>query len=156
MFDGYCGPNTHAAIVHLTSSHVFQGGKEHFLSNTKNKELLISLLRDALELNKCATEQVVGDADLSIVTTTLATVTSTRKPTVLVGDDTDLLILLWHHSITRTNNVFFRPQPKAGTKHPPHCWNIAELQGILGEDVCSNIIFMHAVLGCTQLLMCMV
>ena len=107
MFDGYCGPNTHAAIVHLTSSHVFQGEEEHFLSNTKNKELLISLLRDALELNKCATEQVVGDADLSIVTTTLATVTSTRKPTVLVGDDTDLLILLWHHSLTRTNNVFF-------------------------------------------------
>jgi len=159
VFDGYCGPNTkdathrrrvqaHAATVHLTSTHVFRGKREHFLSNTKNKELFISLLRDALETNNCVTEQAVGDADLSIVTATIATANNTHKPTVLVGDDTDLLILLCYNSTANTSNVFFRPQPKAGMKHPPRCWNIAELQGIMGEEVCSNILFMHAVLGC--------
>ena len=132
----------------MTSTHVFRGKREHFLSNTKNKELFISLLRDALEVNKCATEQDVGDADLSIVTTTIATANNTHTPTVLVRDDTDLLILLCHHSTASTNNVYFRPQPKAGTKHPPRCWNIAELQGIIVEDVCSNILFMYAVLEC--------
>jgi len=159
VFDGYCGPTTkdathrrragvHTANVHFTASHVFRGRKEEFLSNERNKDSFISLLRDALDRNDCITEQAVGDADLQIVLTTIATANSTQKPTVLVGDDTDLLILLCYHTTADTTNVFFRPQPKHGTKHPPRCWDITQLKGILGEAVCRNILFVHAVLGC--------
>lgn len=91
------GPNTkdaahrrggvQGATVHSTSSHVFRGKREDFLSNKKNKERFISLLRDALEQTKCNTEQAVGDADLSIVITTISVANSTDKPTNFVGDD---------------------------------------------------------------------
>ena len=32
--------------------------------------------------------------------------------TVLVGDDTDLLVLLRHHADTSARDLFFSPQPK--------------------------------------------
>ena len=34
----------------------------------------------------------------------------------LVGEDTDLLILLCHHASLESHNIFFRPEPKEGSK----------------------------------------
>ena len=66
--------------------------KETFLSNHQNKQQFLNFLSNflhPLEIH-CAEE----DADLLIVQTALSK--SLESPTVVVGDDTDLLVLLCH------------------------------------------------------------
>ncbi len=45
--------------------------------------------------------------------------------TVLVGDDTDLLILLCYHApLDSSHEIYFKPEAKAGINKLPQCWNI--------------------------------
>ena len=67
--------------------------------------------------------------------------------TVLVGDDTDLLILLCYHACLDSHHIFFRPEPKKTIKHH-RVWNIKAIKEQLGTDVSNRILFLHAVLGC--------
>ena len=60
--------------VNVSGSMVFNGKKEDFLSNKKNKRRFIMLLRDHLERQRCHTDQARSDADLLIVHC------SSRKP----------------------------------------------------------------------------
>ena len=77
--------------VHFSPNMLFKGKKDHFLSNLKNKRRLINLIRN--ELKGCnVTYSSKGDADVDIVKTTLKA--SEFIDTTLVGEDTDLLILL--------------------------------------------------------------
>ena len=70
--------------------------KDNFLSNPKNKQRFLSMLSKALQDVGCITHHTNGDANLLIVKTA---VESTRtSTTVLVGDDTDLLVLLCYHA----------------------------------------------------------
>lgn len=162
VFDGYLdGPTTKdiahqrraggciGATVELSSSMVFRGKKEHFLSNNENKQKFIALLSHHLQHNGCHTKQSKSDADLLIVQTTVEEAArSTTTPTLLVGDDTDLLILLCYHAPLTAKNIYFRPQPRHGSHKAPRCWNIAVLKEILGPEVCRSILFVHAILGC--------
>ena len=66
---------------------------------------------------------------------------------VLVGDDTDLLILLCHHASIESHDLFICPEPKKTTKQP-HIWNIKVTKQSLGPDICQHIFFLYAVLGC--------
>jgi len=136
------------AAVQVSDSMVFNGKREDFLSNKENKHRFIGLLRDHLERQGCLTEQATADADLLIVQTAVTASECTPSPTVLVGDDTDLLVLLCFHSKSTTANLYFRPEPKHGAKHLPKCWSIALLRTALGPEVYNNVLFMHAVLGC--------
>lgn len=89
----------------------------------------------------------MGDADVLIVQTTIETALNSN--TVLVGDDTDLLVLLCHHApIDTFHEIYFRPEAKAGTHKLPRCWNIKLTKQILGAQFCENILFAHALLGC--------
>ena len=72
---------------------------------------------------------------------------ATMINTVLVGDDTDLLILLCYHASLDSHSIFFRPEPKKTTKNPRIC-DIKAVKEQLGPEVCSHILFLHAVLGC--------
>ena len=164
VFDGYQdGPSTKDAAhrrragvcvgttIHMSGSMVFKGKKEDVLSNKMNKHRFIRLLRDHLERQGCNTVQARADADLLIVQTALAAAECTQRPTILVGDDTDLLVLLCFHSNTThtlTGNLYLRPEPKHGSKRPPRCWNIAVLKLVLGPEVTNGILFIHALLGC--------
>ena len=74
---------------------------------------------------------------------------SSRSSTVLVGDDTDLLILLrFHTPIDSSHEIFFWPEPKSGTHKLPRCWNIKHTKEVLGAHVCENILFGRVLLGC--------
>ena len=64
-----------------------------------NKQKFITLLSQRLEEAGCVIQQARGDADVLIVQTTIAS--AAQRETILVGDDTDLLVLLIHHA----NNV---------------------------------------------------
>lgn len=68
-------------------------------------------------------------------------------PTVLVGDDTDLLVLLCYHTDIHGCDVFFRPEPKTNVTRR-RVWNIKKVKQQLGPEVCENLLFIHAFLGC--------
>ena len=120
--------------------------KEEFLSNKDNKQRFIKLLSKHLEHVGCETHHAKGDADVIIVQTAVQSASS--RQTILVGDDTDLIVLLCFHTTDDICDIFFRPELKTGTKKNPRCWNIKHVQNVLGEDVCQNLLFTHAILGC--------
>lgn len=109
VFDGYdSGPSTKdethqrrtgndmGVDVAFTPNMLLKMKKKSFLDNPRNKQKFIRLL--ASELEKEVTIQVrhsPGDADYDIAMS--ACTIALTKPAVVVGDDTDLLILLQHH-----------------------------------------------------------
>lgn len=66
--------------------------KKVFLSNSKNKQQFIDMLSRFLQNSNCQTYHAKGDADVLIVKT--AVESARERITALVGDDTDLLVLL--------------------------------------------------------------
>ena len=68
--------------------------------------------------------------------------------TVLVGDDTDLLILLCCNSKSTNCELYFRPEPKSNLQRAARCWNINQVQRVLGDQICDNLLFAHTLLGC--------
>ena len=65
---------------------------------------------------------------------------------MLVGDDTDLLVLLCYHSKADVNDLYFRQEPKANSRES-RVWNMLKVKAELGPAVCRNM-FLHAILGC--------
>ena len=161
VFDGYSdGPSTKDSTQHRRSrtyvgatvlfsgSMIFKGKKDDFLTNKENKHRFIALLRTHLECQGCRTEQALADADLLIVQTAIAASEQTTKPRILVGDDTDLLVLLCFHTKSTTSNLYFRPEPRHGAKKAARCRSIVVFRETVGPQVYKNILFTHAVLGC--------
>ena len=157
VFDGYNnGPDTKDAThlrrsrgsgpsVTLTPQTVLSLKKTEFLSNKANKHRFLCILSSYLEKAGCSTIQSKGDADVLIVQT--AVQSSKSVTTVLVGDDTDLLVLLLHHVDTNANALYFRPEPKQKSKKK-RLWNNQSSRKKLGPAICSRLLFVHAILGC--------
>ena len=74
--------------------------KDEFLSNTKNKARFVCALLTHFREHSFTVLQAGGDADVLIVTT--AVKLSVDRQTTVVGDNTDLLILLCFHEINRS------------------------------------------------------
>ena len=158
VFDGYQdGPSTKDAThqsrtgayagpaVNFASDMIIKSKKEEFLANKDNKQKFINLLRDKFEAAGCSTDHASGDADLLIVQT--AVNSARNNTTVLVGDDTDLLVLLCYHADLNSHDIFFKPEPKQNAK-TRRVWDIKKTKTLLGPNVYTNILFVHAVLGC--------
>ena len=78
----------------------------------------------------------------------LTAVASARhKETVLIGDDTYLLVLLLHHAEMDAHEVFLKSEPKKSAQQNK-IWCIRQAKQLLGPGVCDNILFIHAILGC--------
>ena len=132
MFDGYpCGPRTKdvvnrkwlvtygGATVQVLGSMVFKEKREDFHSNKENKHRFITLLQDHLERQGCLTEQDIADADLLIVKTVIAASEDVSKPTVLVGEDSNLLVLLCFHTKVHLQTYTFDQSQSMGQNiHP--------------------------------------
>ena len=158
VFDGYSSTNTkdmthqrrskgNASItVTFTGDMSVTTKKEQFLANKENKQRFISMLSKELEKKNCETHHASRDADLLIVLKAIQSATITN--TMLVGDDTDLIVLLCYHASLKSHDLFFRPEPKRTTKKPARIWNIKAVKQRLGPEVCKHILFMHAFLGC--------
>ena len=156
IFDGYKGKFTKdmthqrrtkgqaGVTVTFTSNMQLTMKKDRFLANKTNKQQFIKMLSEHLEMRNCEVHHAPGDADLIVQK---AVETATRVNTVLVGDDTDLLILLCYHASVDCRSIYFRPEPKKGTKKP-RVWDITFVKKQLGPELCTHILFLHAVLGC--------
>ena len=84
--------------------------KEVFLANKRNKQRFIKILGKRLEDAGCTVLHAVGDADRLIVKK--AVELSGITDTILVSEDTDLLVLLLHYASQNTRKIFLCPKPK--------------------------------------------
>uniref|UniRef100_UPI00358ECD2A uncharacterized protein n=1 Tax=Myxine glutinosa TaxID=7769 RepID=UPI00358ECD2A len=157
VFDGYESNNTKdmthhrrskgkiGATVTFTADMIVTMQKEQFLANRQNKQQFLSMLSEELQKANCETYHASGDADLLIVQK--AVQCATTNNTVLMGDDTDLLVLLCYHASLDSHDLFFCSESRKTTKKP-RIWNIKATKQLLGPDICKHILFLHAVLGC--------
>ena len=156
VFDGYgeCpsikdnthqrrGQNTHP-VVNFTADMEFSGKNENFLSRDKNKEGMITLISTELTKRGCRVIQASGDADIDIVKATVDC--SQLCSTTLVGEDTDLLILLLYYAGTENEAIYFRSDTKQSKENK--VYNINLLKQVLGDDLCNELLFIHAYTGC--------
>ena len=86
---------------------VLQTKKEEFLTNPKNKQRFINMLGSRLEGEGCHVHHAEGDADFLVMKT--AVECADHIDTVVIADDTDILILLIHHGHTKHNMVPTQP-----------------------------------------------
>ena len=90
--------------------------KDLFLNNTVNKQKFINVLHDAFKRTDYTILHAKGDADLLIVKT--AVESAKTADTILVGDDTDLLILLCYYADIHSKDLYLKPEPRQKTKTP--------------------------------------
>ena len=156
VFDGY-EQFTTKGMTHLRRSKGKKGTsvsftldmnltmtKDAFLQSTSNKQQFIKLLSDELSNHGCQVFHDKADADLQIVQKTIDSANSAE--TILVGDDTDLLVLLLYHAPLDKHDVYFAPEPKRNTRN--RIWNIKKVKKTLGSFLCKHILFLHSLLGC--------
>ena len=157
VFDGYHIPSTKytthqrrtggevGSEVTFTGDVKLTMSKDVFLSNVANKHNFIDMLSHYLQLAECLTEHAEEDADLLIAQT--AVQSAAAKNTVLVADDTDLVILLCYYADPDGFDLFMQFSTR-GTTKKNRIWDIKVTQSELGAAICNNILFIHAVLGC--------
>ena len=159
VFDGYVGSPSTKDPAHIkrkgAKNHpnvvfnlemIVPSSKDVIFHNASNKQRFITFLGNELEKRGCNVHHSNADADTLIVTTTLKS--AETKPTVLVGDDTDLLVLLLAHVDTCHEPVFFAPEPKKRQKKQSRIWDIHFLKHKLGNVLCRRLLFVHAISGC--------
>ena len=138
---GYCV----GVIVHFASEMMINYKKDEFLNSKANRQRFIHYLSDNLESAGCTVDHDKYDADVLIVLTAVAS--ARHKETVLIGDDTDLLVLLLHHAEMDAHEVFLISEPNKSAQQNK-IWCIRQSKQLLGPDVFDHIHFIHAILGC--------
>ena len=122
VFDGYSGAST-KDMTHRRRAKGKKGPtvafslgicltvtKENFLRDAFNKQRFIKFLAESLQVAGCEVFHAISDADTLIVQK--AVEVADYQDTVLVRNDTDLLILSLFHARTTSDNLFFAPEPK--------------------------------------------
>ena len=152
IFDGYGKPSIkdHAHIHRRTKTSATVKFNENmtaptvtgFLQNDSNKSRFIDMLGRALEEEGCNVKYAETDADTLIVSE--AVTLGTERNVVLVGNDTDLLVLMLHHWNNTTTSAHMIMQNGKTT----HILDIAETQRQLDQDVLNHVLFAHALGGC--------
>ena len=117
--------------------------KEDLLSRHCNKQSLIDTVTDKLKKKGCTVVNTESDADVDIVKT--AIMSSKSQSTTLIGEDTDLLILLLYHAETNGKDLYFCSDK--ATIHK--VYDICQMTKVMGRDVlCSQLLFIHSFTGC--------
>ena len=87
----------------------------------------------------------LGDADVDIVKA--AVEASRLHTTTLIGEDTDLLVLLLYYAQGDTMALYFKSD-RTKSDGSFKVYDINRLKDILGHDLCSQLLFIHAMTGC--------
>ena len=156
VFDGYCGASTKdmthrrrakgrkGPTVSFTKEMCLTVAKDVFLSDPQNTQNFLQLLGDNLQMTGCDVFHATSDADVLIVQKAIES--ADNQDTTLVGDDTDLLVLLLYHTKLTSYNLFFAPEPRKNAKK--RVWDIMKAKNNLGPFTCKHILFLHALLSC--------
>ena len=156
VFDGYeenlsTKDSTHlrrskgaiGTVVQFTERAPFRGKKDIFLNNKENKEKFLKMLGHHLEQRGIDVRYATGDADLLVVQT--AKEKAESSPVVVVGEDTDILVLLIHYASSTQHQIFMRSSATSTTKK---IWNIRKAATALGSYACRVLPVVHAITGC--------
>ena len=111
--------------------------KNIFLSNTKNKQGIISLMTSTLQ--KCGIKVIQADEDADLLTVKTAIESASIKNTVLIGEDTDILVLLMHYCDLESHQIIFQTSTKR--------WDVQNLIAMT-PNIRYSILLQHACLGC--------
>ena len=158
VFDGYAsGPST-KDVTHFRRSKgnigtnvkfrydtPFKTKKDTFLGNTQNKQHFICLLGNFLTEKGLKVKHADADADLLIVTT--AVESANESETHLIGEDTDLLVLLCYYVRQDAHRLIFRSDSRYSTVKPK-VWDIQKTKTPLGKETCKLLPLSHALTGC--------
>ena len=121
--------------------------KSSFLAVLKNKQLFIEMLAKFMNDEGSLTAlQAESDADLMVVRT--AVELSLQQNIIVIGEDTDLLVLLIYQEEPYRYSIYLTTECKRTDKKAPKVWDISETKNVLGTYVCNNILTIHAILGC--------
>ena len=159
VFNGYsAGPST-KGCTHLRRTHglssakvIFTGNtpckskKEQFLANVENKQSFIYMLSQHLEEKGVQALHAVSDADIKIVKT--AVECANVYNTIVIGEDTDLLILLLYHADVNSKRICFMSGANKSNVKLVKKWDILQTKRLLDQNVCSMLPFIHAITGC--------
>lgn len=111
-----------------------------FLANGHNKQHLIEMLSDFLNQADVQVKQAQADADALIVSTALSLAES-GKPVVVVGTDTDLLVMLVAQASTNMDLYMLC------CKNPTTVYRINDIQDSIG-NTSKHLMVLHAITGC--------
>ena len=106
------------------------------------------MLSTELEKSNCKTYHAPGDADLLIVQKAVQSATTSK--TVLVGEDTDLIVLLCYHASLDSHDLFFRPEPPKKNTKKLRVWNIRATKEKLVKTSATTSSSSMLFLGVTQ------
>ena len=120
--------------------------KDEFLRNLDNKQWFLEMLVVKMNNAQLKPIQSSGDADLLIAQS--ATESAAAKPTVVIGEDTDLLVLLLHHAAEDSHTIFLTSEQNSQAKSKVKLWDIIHVHSKLGPSICDAILVVHALLGC--------
>ncbi|KAJ8893546.1 hypothetical protein PR048_006144 [Dryococelus australis] len=134
----------HYHIVHISGDTEFEEKQEEFLSMGRDKQQLIKLISQEMVMRGCKAFQAEGDTDVHI---TKAAVNSAQgNSTILIGEDTDLLVLLLHYAEVNSKPLYFKSDNQS--RGIRKVFNINNLKSILGSELCIQLLFLHAFTGC--------
>ena len=89
--------------MHLASGMMITSKKDELLNNKANKQRFIHYLSDNLERAGCSVDNAKDDADVLIVLTAVAS--ARHNETVLIGDDTDLLVRNFYYTMQKWTHM---------------------------------------------------
>ena len=157
VFDGYPSNPTTKDTTHLKRTKGKQGKlikfnlqttlsmtKEKFLLNKENKHAFLLILSSYMNSNDIATTHADGDADLMIALT--ATEQSLISTVIVIGKDTDLLVLLIHHYQGNHSLYFTSCQDKKSQDQK--IYDISHIKNSIPAIITKCILPIHAFLGC--------
>ena len=93
---------------------ILQSKKNDFLANVISKQQFIYLLSEKFQQAECTTVHATGDADLLIVQT--AAECAKNGTIIVIGEETDLLVLLCMHADISQSDIIFCFETKQKTK----------------------------------------
>jgi 5'-3' exonuclease len=137
---GIVSPN-----INFTPTMPCKTQKELFMSNSHNKQAFINMLCEKLNEHDIRYKNAVDDADLLIAQTAVDCVLSSEV--IVIGEDTDLLVLLIHHVNQQCKWVIFKSD-KMAINNKNENMNIQQTKDFLGEDICHLLPFLHSLTGC--------
>ena len=155
VFDGYTNSSNstkvaeqqHRAPFSVLADILFETDmkvtttKTAFLANRNNKSRLIEHLISQFQGNGVLCKQHHADADHLIVSTAMAEASKESRPVVVVGTDTDLLVMLVAQAMQDMEmHMLCQTEPNK-------LYSINEIQSAIGHNK-KHLMTIHAMIGC--------
>ncbi|KAL5007621.1 hypothetical protein ScPMuIL_016427 [Solemya velum] len=134
--EGKAGPR-----VLFAPSMPLKSKKEQFLANIENKQQFINLLSEKMNEKGIRTVSAEGDADVLITETGVKC--SAEGFTYVIGEDTDVLVLLCHYSKDDSKGLLFRSDRKTSK-----ICDISLVRQTFSTELCRMLPVIHYIGGC--------